>query len=357
MTPDPIEAVMADINKAQGKGKPPIIFKGAEILDTRYQRASSGSLSFDLAHGGGWPMNGVNEIIGNESSGKTSIVLKTIAAQQAADPDFHTVWVAGEDFDFAWAAQLLVDATRMTFVTSNIMEEVYDAALAVMKRRATDCLVIDSLPALVPILEDEKTMAEYTVGRGAYLTNRFMRATYGAAGRSKVEYDRPLLCLVINQWRDTITQFGDPRTTPGGRGKNYTYLTRTEVTKDEWLKDKDKIVGQTIKIRTIKNKTHPPRRVGQADFYFDDANGHIAGDYDTIREVYNIALEQEVIERKGAWYHFNGGKWNGKDAVWEAMKLDQALIDELDMRVRTEVLGQAPPNTSSPTRKRTVPRS
>ena len=109
---------------------------------------------------------------------------------------------------------------------------------------------------------------------------------------------------MINQWRDSIVAFGDPRTTPGGRGKNYTYLTRVEATRDEWLKDKDKQVGQVIKCRTIKNKTAPPRRTGQVDFYFEDANGHLAGDYDTVREVFDLAVLHDIIERKGAWYHF-----------------------------------------------------
>ena len=112
-----------------------------------------------------------------------------------------------------------------------------------------------------------------------------------------------------------------------------------------------------IKCRTIKNKTAPPRRTGQVDFYFEDANGHFAGDYDTIREVYDLALLHDIIERKGAWFHFDGGKWNGKDAVWKAMGQDQTIVDALDIRVRAEVLGIAPPpNTSSP-RKRSIPRS
>ena len=347
-----IDAIIDASNK---KGQN-LLYRGSELLDRRFLRASTGSLSFDLMLGGGWPLNGINEIIGNESSGKTSSVLKTIATQQARDPDYHTLWAASEDFDFGWAAQLGVDASRMTFVMSNIMEEVYEACLQVMKKRAADCVVIDSLPALVPSWEDEKNMAEMTVGKGALLTNKFMRKTYTAAARSYVEYERPLLCLVVNQWRDTITQYGDPRTTPGGRGKNYTYLTRVEVSKDEWLKDKDTQVGQVIKCRTIKNKTAPPRRTGTVDFYFEDANGHFAGDYDTVREVFDIALLHGVVERHGAWYHFGDGKWNGKDKMWEAMAQDQDIVDALDMRVRTEVLGLAPPPPSQ-TRKRSIPRS
>ena len=147
--------------------------------------------------GGGWPLNGVNEIIGNESQRQDlASALKTIAAQQALDPNYHTVWAASEDFDFGWAATLGVDASRMTFIMSNIMEEVYEACLEVMRKRAADAVIIDSLPALVPSWEDEKTMAEMTVGKGALLTNKFMRKSYTAASRSFTEYERPILVIV-----------------------------------------------------------------------------------------------------------------------------------------------------------------
>jgi recombination protein RecA len=348
-----IDALIDSINK---KGE--ILFRGADLIDVRFARATSGSLSLDLMLGGGWPLNCLNEIIGNESSGKTSITLKTIAAQQALNPEHHTLWVASEDFDIAWAQTLGVDVSKMTFVMSNIMEEAYESCLRVMTQRAADAVVIDSLPALVPSDEHEKTMMEMTVGRGALLTNKFMRKALTATGRSLVEPDRAVLCIVINQWRDRIVAFGDPRTTPGGKGKNYTYMTRVEASRDEWLKHGDRQVGQVIKCQTIKNKTAPPRRQAIVDFYFDEANGHHAGEYDTVREVFTIALEANIIERKGAWFHYGSKKWNGKDAVWKAMAEDGTLVSSVDTRVRTEVLGQpssSPPDGSG--RKRRIPRA
>ena len=155
-----LEAVIAAINK---KGE--ILFRGSDLLDVSFQRATTGSLSLDLMLGGGWPLNCLNEVIGVESSGKTSLTLKTIAAQQARNPDYHTLWVASEDFDFEWAATLGVDVSRMTFVLSNIMEEAYEACLRVMTQRAADAVIIDSMPALVPSEENEKTMMDLTVGR------------------------------------------------------------------------------------------------------------------------------------------------------------------------------------------------
>lgn len=354
--PADIDTLIAQANK---KAKRDILVKGADLLTQTFQRCTTGSLSFDLALGGGWPLNCVNEIIGLESMGKTVMAMKTVAANQAMNPDHHTLWVAAEDFDPPWGQQCGADIERMTFVTSNIMEEAYESCIRVLEERAVDAVVVDSLPALMPSEEDDKTMSDLVIGRGAMLTNKFMRKLHAATTRSLVEYDRPALVLIINQWREMIgVMFGDTRTTPGGKGKNYTYMTRVEVTRDEWLKNGDDQVGQVIKMRCIKNKTAPRWRTGQVDFYFDNVPPeHIAGEYDLFHEAVDLAIEKEIIERQGAWYHFGGKKWQGQKAVWEAMQSDPKLLAAVDTEVRREVLGIEPPASKPVSKKRRVART
>jgi recombination protein RecA len=351
--PTELDAVIAAVNK---KAKREVLVRGADLRHQTFQRVTTGSLSFDLALGGGWPLNVPNEIIGLESMGKTVMAMQTVAANQGIDPDYHTVWGASEELDPVWAAKNGMDLDRVTFVMTNVMEEMYDSILQVLEKRACDAVVLDSLPALMPELEDEKSMFDPVVGKGALLTNKFFRKLYGAQNRSLVEYDRPALLLVINQWREMIgVMHGDPRTTPGGKGKNYAYMTRVEVTREEWLKDGDRQVGQVIKVRTIKNKTAPRWRTGQVDFYFDDSGDHEAGRYDTLRDVWSVAEDVGVIERKGAWYHFKNRKWNGKEAVWTAIQADPKLAMAIDTAVRTE-LGVTPPPAAATPKRRTVKR-
>src|SRR6476620_4323645 len=76
-----IDALIAEVNKEM---KSEVLVYASEIPS--FRRVTTGSLSFDLALGGGWPLNCWNEIIGNESHGKTVIVLKTLAANMAIDP-------------------------------------------------------------------------------------------------------------------------------------------------------------------------------------------------------------------------------------------------------------------------------
>ena len=147
--------------------------------------------SIDVALGGGWPTNQWHELIGEASNGKTALALKTIAANQKKDPDFTTVWVAAEQWVPGYATICGVDTSRVFVISSNIMEEAYEAVIKITESKQVDCIVIDSLPALVPTTEDEKEMEESTVGRAALLTNKFFRKVGKASKRSLVSDERP----------------------------------------------------------------------------------------------------------------------------------------------------------------------
>jgi recombination protein RecA len=318
-----------------------MIVLGSDIKDDVMGRMTTGSLALDMVLGGGFPVNQWHEIVGEASNGKTAVALKTVAANQARDPEFTTVWVAAEAWVPSYAEMCGVDVSRVYVVATNIMEEAYEAVLELVETKAVDCVVIDSLPALVPTTEDEKNMDEATVGRGALLTGKFFRKMGHAARRSLVEDERPFIGLIINQYRMKIgVMYGDPRTTPGGEAKNYAFFTRIEVKRDEWIEtgtgqEKHK-VGQTIKIRTLKNKSAPPAQVAYVDFYFDEGNC-TAGDYDFAKEIVALGIIYKIITRAGAYYSYKDRKWQGADAMVSSIREEVDLKNALDADVR-EVL-------------------
>ena len=326
-----LEEIIARVNKKYGNDT---LVRGDQINNASVPRCTTGSLAFDVMLGGGWPLNQWNEIIGNESNGKTVMVLKTIAANQALNPDHHTLWVASEEFVPDWAATLGVDLSRVTLATTNVMEEAYQIVIDTLDARAVDAVVIDSLPALVPGEEDEKTMEQFAVGLGARLTGKFMRKSSKAQKRSLVDQERDCLGLIINQWREKIgIVYGDPRTTPGGKAKNFHYFTRVEVARDEWLENDKKKVGLAIKARTLKNKTAPPQRMGVVDFYFDDCSPFHKGEYDSVKEVFSLAVASDLVTRRGAYYEYQGNRWQGKESVLASLReepeLAKAMHDEV----------------------------
>lgn len=326
-----IQSIVASVNKKYGED---VIVQGSFVKE-EMPRITSGILAFDLMLGGGWPVNQWSEIIGDESSGKTALAYKTIAANQALDPDWIAMWVAAEEFVPEYAVAIGVDLERLWVVETNVMEHAYDLILRAMENRAVDCIVIDSLPALVPGDEAEKMMEEFSVGLGARLTGKFFRKSSKAQKRSLVREDRGCTGLVINQWREKIgVLYGDPRTTPGGRAKNFHYFTRVEVKRDEWLKVKDEPVGQTIRGRTLKNKTYRPQQIAQVDFYFADHATFHLGEFDTVKDIVNICIAIELITRGGAYYTYGDQKWQGKDALVDHVRGDLTMQEELRQKAK-----------------------
>ena len=326
---------MAAINKRFGEN---VVVIGEDIRADLLNRITTGSTTFDYCLGGGFPANQWNELIGEPSHGKTAIALKTIAANQKLNPEHTTVWVAAEQWVPEYAEMCGVDTSRVIVVETNIMEEAYDAVIAFAESKSVDAIVIDSLPALSPAPEMEKNMDEMTVGRGALLTNKFFRVVGAAMKRSLVEDERPILGLIINQYRMKIgVMHGDPRTTPGGEGKNYAFFTRSEVRRDEWIETgsgNNKVrVGQRIKIRTIKNKTAPPQRVAYIDFYFSPHSIYSAGDFDTAKETASLAIIKGIVDRKGGWYYYGERKWQGSEGLVNSIREEVDLLEELKDKI------------------------
>jgi recombination protein RecA len=339
-------ALMATINKKYGPGTMILASEMPAI-----PRFPSGSLGLDLILGGGWPGNQWSEIIGNESSGKTSIVHKTIAANQAENPEFTTLWIAAEGYDHRWAHTLGVDTARVIVHDTNAMEDAYSVMLQAADSRAVDAIVLDSYPALVPDAEDEKEMDEWTISAGARVTGKFFRKAGKPTKRNLVEGDRPLLGIVINQWRDKVGAFsphGTPRTTPGGNAKNYAYYTRLEVSRSEWLDEKrpprgTARVGQKIKFRTLKNKTASPEQIASVAFYFADTqrDGHRAGDYDTGLEVATLAVFHDVVSATSNGYiGYGDRKWRSLEKFTASLREEVELGADIASAVMKTAFGK-----------------
>lgn len=303
-------------------------------------RITTGSLVLDTTIGGGWPTGTWSEIIGEASSGKTALCLKTIAANQEKNPDFTVVWIAAESWHPEWAEKCGVDNSRVIVVRTNIMEDAYQAVLAVCESKQVDLIVIDSLPALTPSTEDEKLMEESTVGRGALLTNKFFRKI--AAAQMRDPGEREVAGILINQWRMKIgVMMGDPRTTPGGLGKDYAMGIRIEAKRDGWIEvgtgTAKRRIGQTIKAHTVKNKTYPPQMTAYVDFYFADGGDVFAGEYDSAKEILSLATVHGIVDRRGAWYYYTHKeeerKWQGAEQMLASLREEIFLAEDLSKEV------------------------
>lgn len=348
-------SVAALVNKKMGED---IMVLGSALLERApVSWLSTGSLSLDVALGGGWVQDQWNEVVGLESSGKTATLLKTIAFHQQRDKKFLAAWGAAEDLDPVWCGFLGVDMDRVLVITTNAMEEMYSACLELIEQKAVDMIVIDSLPALSPMSEIEKSMDEFSPGRGAFLTGQFLRKANKSLRR--LDSERPCACIIINQWRQKIgVTRGDPRTTPGGLAKNYFFWIRLELSRTEWIEKGKYKIGIRSKARTFKNKSAPNQRETELDFYFDDGGPVGPGNFDTLKEIVNVARAYEVITNRGRYYDFHGEQIaDSRDALYAVIYERPELAEKISAAVMAVVRGEEPPQEPTTAPRRAVKRS
>lgn len=348
-----IEEVRSELNKKAGRQ---IIFTGKEVLKRAFERVTCGSIAFDSALGGGLVLNQWIELIGPPSSGKTSFILQTIAAQQKRDKNYFVVWVASEPFSKEWAIAAGCDITRFELIETNVMEEAYDSVIEYVGNRLCDACVVDSFPALSPRNEDDNDFDQSLPGLGARITNKFFRKQGSATRRVLNEVDRDCLLMVVNQWRFKIgVLFGDPRTTPGGQMKDYTCAMRIEFARDEWIKegtgDNAVRVGIAMRMHTVKNKTAPPERIAVCDFYFDEnEKGVPAGSYDIGKDLYTAGMYFGVVEKaeKGGTHTFLDQSWTSRDKTLASIREDL----DLQASLRYEILRSQGIDVDPPSKRR-----
>ena len=209
-------------------------------------------------------------------------------------------------------------------------------------------MVIDSLASLVPSEEGEKAMQDLQVALGARINGKFFRKSRKAGKRSLVIEDRLFLGLLINQPRVDVGGWAPhgrtAMTTPGGRAKNFAAFTRLELRRDEWIELGSgrgaKKIGQTIKARVKKNKSGPPERVAEWDFYFVDHEDVPAGQIDRVKDIFVSGVETGVLSRKGAYYSYGGQKWQGRAKTFQALVDDEDLAGSVEDDIRDLILGQ-----------------
>lgn len=293
-------------------------------------------------------------LLSHNSAGKSFLVLKTIAANQRLDPNWTTLWVATEDFSETYAEMLGVDIDRVIVYNENIMERVYDKCIQFLQTKGVDCIVIDSLPFLVSGREDEGDMDETQPGYPALLTGKFFRKSMGSIKRRlDLAEERNCTGLIVNGWRDRFVKYGDPRITPGGKGKNFVFFQRVDLSRTEWITNtRSEPVGQTMKLKNIKNKYARPGLTGEVDAYVVDYRNHRAGTFDITKDIVSAAMSYEVFEKQGAHYFFGEEKWYGRPNVEKALKVDAKLRGRVKRAVLAAAASPLPPTEQA--RKKTV---
>lgn len=307
------------IEKQFGKGS---IMKLGEATHTKVECIPTGSLSLDLALGGGLPKGRIIEIYGPESSGKTTLALHAIAEIQK-DGGTAAFVDAEHALDPAYAKKLGVKVESLLVSQPDNGEQALEITETLVRSNAVDLIVVDSVAALVPRAEIEGDMGDSHMGLQARLMSQALRKLTGVINRSNATV------IFINQIRMKIgVMFGNPETTTGGNALKFYASVRMDIRRISQIKEGDTIIGNRTRVKVVKNKIAPPFRVAEFDIMYNQGISK-AGD------ILDLAVEDEIIEKSGAWFAYNDAKIaQGREAAKRYLEENPKVLDEVAKKVR-----------------------
>nr|ADR70953.1 recombinase A [Deinococcus murrayi] len=316
-----IETAMTQIEKAFGKGS--IMRLGAESkLDV--QAVSTGSLSLDLALGvGGIPRGRITEIYGPESGGKTTLALSVIAQAQKAGGTCAFI-DAEHALDPVYARSLGVNTDELLVSQPDNGEQRLEIMELLVRSGAIDVVVVDSVAALTPRAEIEGEMGDSLPGLQARLMSQALRKLTAILSKTGTA------AIFINQVREKIgVMYGNPETTTGGRALKFYASVRLDVRKiGQPVKMGNDAVGNTVKVKTVKNKVAPPFKEVELTLMYGKG-------FDQLSDLVTLASDMDIIKKAGSFYSY------GEDRLGQGKEKAIAYIaerPELEAEIRERVL-------------------
>lgn len=316
-----LNQTLKDIEKVFGKGS---VMKLGEREAVDVDVIPSGSLLIDEALGvGGYPKGRIIEIFGPESSGKTTLALHAIAETQKKGE--RAAFVDAEhSIDPIYAKNLGVDIDNLILSQPDSGEQALEIVEMLANSGAISLIVVDSVAALVPQAELDGEMGDNSVGMQARLMSKAMRKLAGILNK------KDCAVIFINQLREKVgVIYGNPETTSGGRALKFYATIRIDIRRSEAIKTGNDVVGNTVRVKIVKNKVAPPFKQCEIDIVYGKGICREA-------EVLDRSVELGIIKKSGCWFEYKGNKIaQGRDAAKTYIRTNEDVFEELLSQIKS----------------------
>jgi recombination protein RecA len=316
-----LDAALSQIERAFGKGS--IMRLGKNQKAVEIETISTGSLGLDIALGvGGLPKGRIVEIFGPESSGKTTLALHTIAEAQKRGGICGFI-DAEHALDPIYARKLGVDLDNLLISQPDTGEQALEITDTLVRSGALDVLVIDSVAALVPRSEIEGEMGEVQPGLQARLMSQALRKLTASISRSNC------MVIFINQIRMKIgVMYGSPETTTGGNALKFYASVRLDIRRIGSIKEREEAVGNTTRVKVVKNKVAPPFKQVEFDIMYGEGISKMG-------ELVDLGVKAGIVEKSGAWFSYDSQRLGqGRENAKTFLKQNPDVATRIEAQIR-----------------------
>ena len=323
---DTLDETLKQIQKIFGKGA---VMRLGEREAVDVDAIPSGSLLLDEAIGvGGYPKGRIIEIFGPESSGKTTLALHAIAECQKNGG--RAAFIDAEHaIDPVYAKNLGVDINELILSQPDNGEQALEIVEMLANSGGVNLIIVDSVAALVPQAELDGEMGDSSVGLQARLMSKAMRKIAGILNKKECAV------IFINQLREKVgVMYGNPETTSGGRALKFYASVRIDIRRTEAIKQGADIIGNTCRVKIVKNKVSPPFKQCEIDIIYGQGISKEG-------EILDRAVELGIIKKSGSWFEYNGNKIaQGRDAAKMYIKENEDIAAELLEKIKSGVVAE-----------------
>ena len=319
-----LELAIKQIQKDFGDGS---IMKLGANASMNVESIPTGSLNLDNALGiGGVPRGRIVEIYGPESSGKTTLTLHIVAEAQKKGGIVAFI-DAEHALDPKYAEAVGVDIDELLISQPDTGEQALEIADMLVRSGAVDCIIIDSVAALVPKAEIEGEMSDQQMGLQARLMSKALRKLTGSLNKSKTTM------IFINQIREKIGGFGfgQQTTTTGGRALKFYSSVRMEIKRVGSIKQGEDVIGNETRVKVTKNKVAPPFK--EVDFEIMYGKG-----ISRVGEILDLAIKEDIVSKSGAWFSYGDIRLGqGRENVRAKLEEEKEMLNEIETKVREKL--------------------